>query len=707
MPLPNNNIMRKHRSKKTIITTFAILILLLFFLISYGIYCILNYQYQHNLTAENMALDKYMIAISTMTSFDFTLQLTIEVIENILFTQLSLWWVYLSAILFVVIYMTTRIRNDFKGMEHGSARWADDYTVKEFKNPANAIPVAKDFYVPLDGSKTANLNEIVIAGSGGGKTFRKIKPDILQLNGSYVITDPKGELYRDCAKMLKSKGYKVKVLNLKDLHFSNSYNPFVYLMSEQDVVSLSDLFMKNTKGEGEKDDFWSGFALEVLTMLMTYLYKSEDEIKSFGRVVRLANSVRYDSNQIDMSCEFARCMNKHAILYPNDVAAVTWNGLQGLPQETFSSVMKVLTTRLALFSTTDLDAITSTDEMNFDNIGVKKTAIFLIIPAARNTYKAICNIFYSQLFERLMRVADNKYNGCLPLLVSCELDEFANIGEIPAFNETLSVVRSYNIRICIVLQGLSQLKSLYEKTYESIIGNCDIFTLLGSKDNDTLKYVSEKLGKITVRGDSRSYSRGGMQSGGQDTEAYIERPLLYPEEVKRVCKPKGTNKKYGGACIVFVGYEDPVYLPKFDTVSHPLFSQCGSKYKEYVHNNTYVEKEYADIWEERLEVYDVMYNDYFEREKADKSEYEEKKKLEQEEKQMDLEREFNRNNRTIDLPDLNEPTEEEYMAYALEVDNENYKPVPDFYEEYDESLVFDDIAPIVSEIHQGGNLAYE
>lgn len=707
MAQQSQNILRSSvKSKKPLIITMIILFFLFFSIISIGIYAILNYQYEKNILLSEMRIEDFLMAISAISSWNFTLPFSFEIVKDILSQQLSLWWLYLSIIVLVFIYMTTRTKNEFKGMEHGSAKWADTYVIKSYNNPENGIPIAKDLYVPKNGSKTANLNEIVIAGSGGGKTFRKIKPDILQMNGSYVVTDPKGELYRDCAKMLKNKGYRVKVLNLKDINFSNSYNPFVYLTSEQDVVSLADLFMKNTKGEGEKDDFWSGSALEVLTMLMTYLFKAKDEIKSFGRIVRIVNSLRYENGHIDMSCEFARCMNRHVILYPNDVATVSWNGMQGLAQETMSSILKVLSTRLSLFSTTDLDAITSTDEMDFDNLGVELTVIFLIIPAARNTYKAVCNIFYSQLFERLMRVADNKYDGCLPLLVSCELDEFANIGEIPAFNETLAVVRSYNIRICIVLQGLSQLSALYEKTYESIIGNCDIFTMLGSKDNDTLKYVSDKLGKITVRGDSRSYSRGGMQSGGQDTEAYIERPLLYPEEVKKVCKPTGRNKKYGGACILFIGYEDPICVPKFDTINHPLFSECGSKFKEYVHNNTYVEKEYSEIFNERMKRYKTMYDDYFEREAADKAVYEDKIKLEQEDEQMELENEFNKYNQQADnnisLPDTFEPTEEEYALYASEVDDENYESVADFDDDYDENLIFDDIAPIVADIQTQG-----
>ena len=163
-------------------------------------------------------------------------------------------------------------------------------------------------------------------------------------------TLPKGELYRDLSRMLIANGYKVRVLNLKDLHYSNSYNPFVYLKSEQDVFSLSDLFMKNTKGEGEKDDFWSGDAQKILSMLMLYLFKDDTEIKSFGRVVRLVNSVSYSDNQIDMSCELARCMNKHAAKYPNDFGTISWTGFQGLPQETMASVLEVLSNRLTLLS---------------------------------------------------------------------------------------------------------------------------------------------------------------------------------------------------------------------------------------------------------------------------------------------------------------------------------------------------------------------
>ncbi len=681
-----------------------------FLVISFILYGYLDYLYKYpQFVTKELDLDLILNVSQSITNFDFELPVSFSVIGEILKLQISIWYVYIIIFL-IIMAMSIKTKNDFKGMEHGSARWMSNEEKKVIQQEAEKadkkIPIGKDFFLALNSKVIANLNEIVIGGSGAGKSFRKIKPDILQMTGSYIVTDPKGELYRDCAKVLRKNGYKVRVLNLINLNYSNSYNPFAYISSEQDVVDIAALFMKNTAGEGEKEDFFSGAALKLLTALMMYLYKSESEIKTFGRVVRLVNSIRYKYGSIDMSCELARCLNKHASLYPHDIASTNWGGMQGNAQETQSSINEVLSTRLSLFATTDLDAITSTDEMDFDSIGAEKTAIFLIIPSARNTYKVVCNIFYSQLFERLRRVADLKYNGCLPLLVSCEMDEFANIGEVPSFNETLAVVRSYNIRICIVLQGLSQLKALYEKTYESIIGNCDIFTLLGSKDNDTLQYVSEKLDKITVHNDSRTFNRASgsnLGGGGQDTEAFSERPLLFPNEIKRAIKPKGESKKYGGNEIVFLGYEEPMFLMKFDTINHPLFKECGSKYPEYIKNNTYIDKEFAPIWEQRLIDYEKMYNGYQEREKVSREEYEKQQAQQDIQKQKELAKAFDA--AISPPPENDEQNEDEYAEYTTQNDREDYNAVPDFYDEI-ENDDYDETSGVMNDLEEffGGDL---
>lgn len=531
-----------------------------------------------------------------------------------------LWWIYATAVFFVFMAATSNTKDEYRGMEHGSASWADKYAEKEFKDNTG-IPVGLNTYVSINNTNkrsyiSHNLNEITIGGSGAGKSFRKIKPDIMQMFGSYVVTDPKGELYRDCAKFLKQNGYKVRVLNLININMSNSYNPFAYMVEEQDVLNVADLFMKNSAGDGEKEDFWSGAAQDMLVAIMVYLWKTPYELKTFGRVVRLVNSVQYKDGKIDELCELARCLKNHVIEHPNDVAAVNWASIQGTPQETLGSICKVLSTRLRLWAVEDIDELTATDEMDFDSIGKEKTAVFLIIPAARQTYKAIANIFYSQLFERLMLIANRDYNGRLPYLVSCELDEFANIGKIPNFNETLAVVRSHNIRICIVLQGLSQLKALYEKTWESIIGNCSIFNFLGTNDLDSREYVSKKLGKTTVRVDTRSYNRGGKSGGGgSDGENYVQRDLLAPDEILQAIKPKGKTKRYGGNCIIFVDEFKPFFLCKYDTMSHPLFPVTGSGFPNGIPNNTNINDVYALIKQQRHEYHTQVLTDFFARSK--------------------------------------------------------------------------------------------
>lgn len=597
----SQNKLRGQKNKAIAIYTYSILAVIVIALCIYLTYVYLclaepNKSTMDNLvTAVNSAFSERALQIPfNMATFQLALKMQIT----------SLWWVYLSVALIIFLMATSHTRDDFHGMEHGSARWADKYELKDFEDKTG-IPIGKDFYATVDNPNNKyfephNLNEIVIGGSGAGKTFRKIKPDIMQMFGSYVVTDPKGELYRDTAKLLKKKDYKIRVLNLIDITSSNTYNPFAYMTSEQDVLNIADLFMKNSLGEGEHEDFWSAAAQDLLVCCMVYLFKSESEIKSFGRVLRLINSILFNpkTGQIDPLCEFYRCLNKHSHDHPNDAAAVNFRGMLSTPQETMGSIIKTLSTRLRLYAVADVDELTTEDEMDFDSVGVEKTAIFLIIPPARQTYKAIANIFYSQLFERLMYIANFKYNGRLPLLVSCELDEFANIGRIPAFNETLSVVRSQNIRICIVLQGISQLKALYEKTWESIIGNCSLFTYLGTNDLDTKKYVVERLGDVTVRTDTKSHNRGN-QGGGTDSENYSARKLLNVDEIGIAMKPKGESKKYGGCMIAFIDEYRPFWLFKYDTAHHPNISLVGSSRKADWHNNTDIEKEFESVKTQR------------------------------------------------------------------------------------------------------------
>lgn len=600
----NKNVLRSRRKKSTTFIAVGILLAAVFAVMMYFGYYYLNYVHINGSVND---FEEIMLMIVSM--FNLVPSIPFNFVEIFALQFTTFWWVYLLVLLIVFLAVTSRKNDDFKNMEQGSAIWASEATTKRFeKDKSNGVPCGRNFYVPLESDETANLNEMVIGGSGAGKTWRKIKPDLLQLFGSYVVTDPAGELFRDTYRMFIANNYKVKVLNLTDIRYSNSYNPFAYVHNEQDVLEMATLFMKNSAGKGEKEDFFTGSAQELLTCICLYLFHMPDEIKSFGRVIRLVNSISYVGGRMSSECELARCMSNYASMCkdPNASALVSFRGMQDLPQETMGSIAKTLSTRLQLWSLSEVDSFMDKDEMEFDKIGFEKTVIFLIIPAAKKTYRVIANLFYSQLFNELMRVAEAQPTGRLKYLVSLEIDEFANIGEIPDFSETLAVIRKYNIRACIVLQGLSQLKAIYKDNWESIIGNCDIFTFLGSKDQDTKEYVSKKLGNTTVRVDTRSYNRGGSaqgaSGGGQDSENYVSRPLLYPDEIPKAIKSRGKSKrKYGGKCFVWVGMNDPFYLDKFDTLSHPRIRECGSKYDTRLCSD--ITKVYADIYEQRKQVY--------------------------------------------------------------------------------------------------------
>ena len=666
----NRNMLRGNKSKTPVIYTVVIVSIMGLALILYATYAYLGYIRLNNITKPSIS--DILNAMETLfTEESFKLPLSLEVIQEILIMQVrDIWWVYAGIFLAVFLMMTSRNPNDFRGIEHGSAKWADNYDKKMFTDKTG-IPCGDNFYVTVENPdhkyySSHNLNEIVIGGSGAGKSFRKIKPDIMQMTGSYVVTDPSGELYRDCAKILRENGYKVRVLNLTNINLSNSYNPFVYMVEEQDVLNIADLFMKNSAGEGEKEDFWSGAAQDMLVMIMLYLFKADDEVKSFGRVIRLVNSIQYKNNKIDETCELGRCMKKHQMNEKNrnDAASINWNGLLGTPQETLGSIAKTLSTRLRLWAVEDVDMLTGDDEMDFDDIGVNKTAIFLIIPAARQTYKAVANIFYSQLFERLMYIASLKYNNRLPLLVACELDEFANLGTIPNFSEILAVVRKYNIRLCVVLQGLSQLKAIYEKTFDSIIGNCSIFTFLGTNDQESKEYVSKKLGKTTVRTDTKSHNRGN-QGGGTDNESFAARDLLAPDEISRALK-KGKN----GKCIVFVDEYNPFFLDKFNTLKHPLISKVGSSFKKDWANNSDITIDFAGIKEERMKRYaEVQKKAHLISDALEKGNYEQSKTFEQNRE------EENR----IKLQKIFEDSVGTMMAFndGLEIPNDDFDDIED------------------------------
>lgn len=619
---------RKGRKSYYIATGISVGIIFILFvvLMFYASYLFLCYLHDNNIPVDDADIYTVFKSVEFLSNPTHSIPFDFNAVWSL---QGKIWWLYLIAVGLVLLPFLSRPPDDYKGVEQGSADWATKQDMKE-NSDKTGIPIGDGFYVTVNNPKKKfyephNLNEVVIGGSGAGKSFRKIKVDIIQMYGSYVVTDPKGELYRDTAKLLMESGYKVRVFNLIDIKKTNAYNPFVYITQEQDIVVLANTFINASAGDDDKEDFWSGSAKSLLTAIMVYLWKSPIEVKCFGRVVRLLNSISYKNGKIDALCELYRVMEKHTIEHPNDAATINWNGIKGTPEETMGGIAKTLSTRLDLWAVEDVHDLTAIDEMDFDNIGVEKTAIFLILPPADTTYKAICNMFYSQLFNRLMYCANFMHNGRLPRLVSCELDEFANLGKIPNFDKITAVIRSNNIRACIVLQSIPQLKALYKDTWEAIIANCSMFTYLGCPDMETRKYVVEKLGKTTVRIDSKGYSKS-MHTGNSssDNEQYQGRELLTPDELLRAFKAKGKIKKqYGGYMIEFLDEYPPFWLYKYDTLNHPLIGKVGSSYPSGIPNNTDINLMYSDetrkekLQEVKTKMEELMKSDVTDRKEAE------------------------------------------------------------------------------------------
>ena len=602
----SRNKLRGNKSKAPVIYTLVVIFLMGLSFVLYATYAYLSYVYANKI--ENPNMNDIIASLNTLfTAESFALPITSDVIKEVLIMQVrDIWWLYAGIAMIVFLAVTSRNPNDFKGVEYGSARWANKYEESKFKDETG-IPCGKGFYLTTTQKKGKyhvpnNLNETVIGGSGAGKSFRKIKPDIIQMTGSYIVTDPSGELYRDMGKFLEKNGYKVRVLNLNDIRLSNTYNPFKYMMNEEDVLKVANMFIENSGEKGEKGDFWTAASRKLLTLIMLYLFHSKDEVKSFHRAMTLLCSVEFEDGHISDNCEIANCIKRHQFQNnetETDAVSVLWNSLKTLPPETFGGISETLSTKLQQWTVKAVDILTATDEMDFDDIGVNKTAIFVIQPAADTTYKAIANIFFRQLFARLQYIAELKYNNRLPLLVSFELDEFANIGEIPNFNLELAVIRKYNIRVCIVLQAFSQLKSVYdEKIADGILSNCSTLTYLGTTDKDTTDYVSWKLGKTTVRVDTKSFNRGN-QGGGTDSESYVARDLLTTDEISKAVQ-KGEN----GKAIIFVDTFYPFFVDKFDLAKHKRFAEIGSdRNPAQAVNNANLEENYSKLYQEREDNY--------------------------------------------------------------------------------------------------------
>ena len=463
------------------------------------------------------------------------------------------------------IYFSTR-RNYRRREEHGSAKWGNTGTLnKKYrdKDPSENKLLTQNVRIGLDGKKhRRNLNILVCGGSGAGKTRFFCKPNAMQCNTSFVVLDPKGEIVRDIGGLLEKKGYEVRVLDLINMHRSHCYNPFVYLRNDNDVQRLvTNLFKATTpKGSQSQDPFWDTAASMLLLALVFYLkYEAPPEEQNFPMVMELlrAGEVREDDDSYVSPLD--ELFDRLEMVNPEHIALKYYRDYHSGSAKTLKSIQITLAARLEKFNLESLAGLTATDELDLPSLGEKKVALFALIPDNDTSFNFLVSILYTQLFQQLFYLADHKYGGSLPVHCHFIMDEFANVSLPDDFDKILSVMRSRGVSVSIILQNLAQLKALFEKQWESIVGNCDEFLYLGGNEQSTHKYVSELLGKETI--DTNTYGKSSGRSGNYSTNYQMSgRELMTPDEVRML------DNRYA---ILFIRGELPVMDLKYDILKHP------------------------------------------------------------------------------------------------------------------------------------------
>lgn len=463
------------------------------------------------------------------------------------------------------IYLSAQ-RNYRRREEHGSAQWGSPAQVN--KKYADRVPAQNKIFtqnvsVGLDSRRhRRNLNTLICGGSGAGKTRFFAKPNLCQTNSSYVVLDPKGELLRDTGNLLLAKGYDIKVLDLINMEKSHCYNPFVYLRSDNDIQRLVTNLFKNTtpKGSQSQDPFWDQAATMLLLALIFYLhYEAPPEEQNFPMVMEMirAGEVREDDETYKSALDIL--FERLEMRNPEHIALKYYRSYHSGSGKTLKSIQITLISRLEKFNLESLASITQNDELELWSIGEKKTAVFAIIPDNDSSFSFLVGMLYTQLFQQLYYQADVIHGGRLPVHVHFLMDEFANVALPDEFDKLLSTMRSREISVSIIIQNLAQLKALFEKQWESIVGNCDEFLYLGGNEQSTHEYVSKLLGKETI--DTNTYGQSKGRNGSYSTNWQLAgRELMTPDEVRML------DNRYA---LLFIRGERPVEDLKFDILKHP------------------------------------------------------------------------------------------------------------------------------------------
>ena len=489
------------------------------------------------------------------------------------------------------IYFSTR-KNYRRREEHGSAKWGNvraiDKKYRQKPLSENKL-MTQNVCIGLNAKKhRRNLNTLVCGGSGAGKTRFYAKPNIMNAaRNSYVILDPKGEILRDTGHLLEKKGYEVRVLDLISMEKSHCYNPFVYLQNDNDVQKLvTNLFKSTTpKGSQSNDPFWDTAASMLLLALVFYLhYEAPPEEQNFAMVMEMLSAGAIEDEDDPSPSPLDNLFSDLMIDNPDHIALKYYHSYHSGSSKTLKSIQITLAARLEKFNLESLAALTSADELDLQSLGEKKVALFALIPDNDSSFNFLVSILYTQLFQQLFYAADHIHGGCLPMPVHFMMDEFANVSLPDDFDKILSVMRSRGVSVSIILQNLAQLIALFEKQWESIVGNCDEFLYLGGNEQSTHKYVSELLGKETI--DTNTFGKSTGRSGNYSTNYQISgRELLTPDEVRML------DNQYA---ILFIRGERPIMDFKYDIMKHPNVAlTTDGKASPYKHGE--VTKDIASI----------------------------------------------------------------------------------------------------------------
>lgn len=498
---------------------------------------------------------------------------------------------------FTLVYLLVLVRGLIRSMpkhrydniEHGSSDWSEHGEQYKILNKKQGIILAENNYLPVN--KIGNVNVLVIGGSGSGKSSSYSIPNAYQKLGSYIFTDPKGELYDRTAGFLRENGYKIKVLNLVHPQYSDGYNPLMHVASGIDVDIIANTIVKGQKSEGGgSDPFWDDSAETLLKALIYYLIatrpEEEQNLASCAELVRAANS----NGGNNMLTEL---MSQLPYDHP---ARMNYKSIEIAPEKTYSSILSTLQSKLGKFDSKEIAELTSTDTIDFEQIGNEKTAVYVISSDTHGAYDFLLTIFFSQMIQQLYDFADNN-GGKLKVPTFFILDEFANIGKIPDFDKKISTSRSRAISFSVILQNLDQLEAIYEKSYETIIGNCDTHLFLGSNSQKTVEYFSKALGEKTINHNSKSTSRDKQRhkTGTSDSDQIMARALMTPDELRRMDND---------LCIIFEKGVKPVRANKFWYYKKPMAKELQAfeishndigeiergKWRKYNPYNPYVEE---------------------------------------------------------------------------------------------------------------------